>query len=464
METVGVYLKKERESRNISLSEASRLTKISEFYLDYIEKDDFDKLPQGPYIKGYISCYSRLIGGNEDEALKLYDLLNGKRTQDEDTPPDPPGDTGWKAAIGASLNSIVSALDKTKNGGRNHPPERPEATSSRLLPVVSALKKAGASIKAIGPSIQKKSVFLKTIIPFFKKTATSVSANLRFSHQRIWLTGCIFLLGAAILVFAGFGFYHLFIYDGHPPTAAEQQVLQDREEPFPPAIGAEKKLLPPRSKDSSATSRPREERTVKREGLPLVSLSADQKRPPSLSTNPDGDRVRAGSTAEKADSNFAPDSQPDALPPDSSVQQGNSALGRTGAGKGKNVSSDGIGMAARPSSGPATAAVNLSVLSASVCSGIENRMPAGVDTSFPSSVQRVYVWNRIEAREIPSKIRHIYYFKGRKISDVTLDVRSPYWRTWSYKSISDNRYQGEWRVDIASNGGEVLRRLYFEIK
>jgi hypothetical protein len=74
------------------------------------------------------------------------------------------------------------------------------------------------------------------------------------------------------------------------------------------------------------------------------------------------------------------------------------------------------------------------------------------------------VWSAIEVQQVPSEIRHIYYFKDRVISDVSLDVRSPYWRTWSYKIIAKERYRGEWRVDITSADGEVLRRLYFEIK
>ena len=72
METVGDYLKKQREAKNISLRKVSHLTKISEFYLDCLEKDDYEKLPQGPYIKGYISSYATLIGGNAEEALRLY--------------------------------------------------------------------------------------------------------------------------------------------------------------------------------------------------------------------------------------------------------------------------------------------------------------------------------------------------------------------------------------------------------
>ncbi len=84
METVGIYLKKERELKNISLRELSRLSKISMLYLDCIERDEFEKLPQGPYIKGYISSYSRLIGGNVDEAINLYESLKQKEAQTDE--------------------------------------------------------------------------------------------------------------------------------------------------------------------------------------------------------------------------------------------------------------------------------------------------------------------------------------------------------------------------------------------
>ena len=77
METVGDYLKKEREAKNISLRKVSHLTKISEFYLDCLENDDYEKLPQGPYIKGYISSYATLIGGNAEEALQICRSSNG---------------------------------------------------------------------------------------------------------------------------------------------------------------------------------------------------------------------------------------------------------------------------------------------------------------------------------------------------------------------------------------------------
>jgi hypothetical protein len=113
---------------------------------------------------------------------------------------------------------------------------------------------------------------------------------------------------------------------------------------------------------------------------------------------------------------------------------------------------------------PTNVDASLKVSKAAVCRAIENRMPAGVDQSFTTSDGKIYVWTNIEAKQVPLKIRHIYYFGGKKISDVSLDVRSSNWRTWSSKTIDNRRYRGEWRVDIATSKGEVLRRLYYEVK
>ena len=470
METVGVYLKNERETKNISLREVSRLTKISEFYLDYIEKDDYEKLPQGPYIKGYISSYSRFIGGDVDEALKLYDSLNRKRNQTEEIQPEIPKDKGWKASIGASLNSIVSSVKNKKNNGRNDPPEKPEAnlwktcTASLVGKNRSSFKAAASSVKAKSTSLKAAVSPLKTIVPIFKKAASAVATNRWFTHRWTWLYAGIALFGAGILALAGFGFYHLFIHDEHPPIVAELQILQDKETPLLPPMVAEKKVLPSRSTDVSVTSKKPKESANKKELFSLLDLPADQKRPSSLPDKPDATVSRATSNAQRSSGASKPADQVStplsiaSLPAEAAVSSRIAADSENSAPSGQKL------LAASPSPVSTAAAFNLNVLKASTCSEIKNRMPAGVHTTFPSSVQRVYVWNLIESKKIPSKIRHIYYFKGEKISDVTLNVRSPYWRTWSYKRISNNRYQGEWQVDIATIGGKVLRRLYFEIK
>ena len=76
MQTLGEYLKKGREARNISLSDISDYTKISKIYLDGLENDDYTNMPAELYVKGYISSYASCIGIDEHEALKLYDSFH----------------------------------------------------------------------------------------------------------------------------------------------------------------------------------------------------------------------------------------------------------------------------------------------------------------------------------------------------------------------------------------------------
>ena len=78
MQTLGEYLKKGRETRNISLSDISDYTKISKIYLDGLENDDYTNMPAELYVKGYISSYASCIGIDEHEALKLYDSFHSE--------------------------------------------------------------------------------------------------------------------------------------------------------------------------------------------------------------------------------------------------------------------------------------------------------------------------------------------------------------------------------------------------
>ena len=117
-----------------------------------------------------------------------------------------------------------------------------------------------------------------------------------------------------------------------------------------------------------------------------------------------------------------------------------------------------------PLSKPNTIGGLIKVSNATICRAIENRMPAGIDRVFTTSAGKIYLWTEIEAKQVPTMIHHIYYLDGEKISDVSLDVRSARWRTWSSKTIANQRYRGGWRVDIATSSGEILRQLYFEVK
>jgi len=103
------------------------------------------------------------------------------------------------------------------------------------------------------------------------------------------------------------------------------------------------------------------------------------------------------------------------------------------------------------------------VLKAAVCTDVKDKKPSGKNNSFQWSTDRVYIWNLIKCESHLSSIRHIYYFKGQKVSDIVLDIKSPLWRTWSYKALLDKRFIGPWKVDITSADGKLLQRVHFNV-
>lgn len=451
METVGVYLKKERESKNISLRELSRLSKISPLYLNFIEKDEFDKLPQGPYVKGYIASYSRLIGGNVDEAITLYEALNKKRIQTVEIRPDIPSHHG---SNGLHEKPKRKAWKKP-NGSRFSEAKTLFNTVVSSVPINRfSFNAAGTSIKNIGSAVRINRNWFDIVISFFNKIALSWS----------WRYAFMALLGSGFLALAGFGFYHLFIYDPNPLSLSQLQRVQDKDARPLPAIGSEKSVLPSEPPEASPTADQLDKDADNKRHADPANPPEAKKLATTSFTHPDaampGTKLEPENTSGTSNT-MAQTNTP--LSGSSSTTEKPDSI-RTTPGTENQLRSGQSELTTGPSSESTTVEARLKVLQATVCAEIKNRMPAGVDTSFPTSAQRVFVWSKIHAQQIPSTIRHRYYFDGQKISEVTLNVRSTYWRTWSSKNISNKRFQGEWRVDITSADGKVLRRLYFEVK
>jgi len=83
-ETLGQYLRREREARNVSLEELSRGTRISRPYLEALERDDFLFFSKREYTLGFLRGFARHLGLDPDEVLKRYriqwELTNRKET------------------------------------------------------------------------------------------------------------------------------------------------------------------------------------------------------------------------------------------------------------------------------------------------------------------------------------------------------------------------------------------------
>ena len=71
-ESVGALLKKQRESRAMSLAEVSRVTRIPMATLEQIESDRFDSLPGEVFVKGFLKSVSLAVGLVPEEVLARY--------------------------------------------------------------------------------------------------------------------------------------------------------------------------------------------------------------------------------------------------------------------------------------------------------------------------------------------------------------------------------------------------------
>ena len=71
-ETLGQYLRQERESRSVSLEELSKGTRISLPILEALERDDFAFIPQREFIPGFLRGIARHVGLDRDEVLRRY--------------------------------------------------------------------------------------------------------------------------------------------------------------------------------------------------------------------------------------------------------------------------------------------------------------------------------------------------------------------------------------------------------
>jgi cytoskeleton protein RodZ len=74
-ESLGKYLQREREARRISLREVADHTRVREHFLKAIEEDQFDLLPSGTYVKGFLLTYVKYIGLDPNDVILCYERI-----------------------------------------------------------------------------------------------------------------------------------------------------------------------------------------------------------------------------------------------------------------------------------------------------------------------------------------------------------------------------------------------------
>lgn len=109
----GERLKREREMREVSLTEVTQATRIGPRYLEALENEQWEKLPGGAFNRGFVRAVARYLGLDEENLLAEYDLA---RSQDSAKSPAPrpaenriPQPSKWPMVLTALILLLVVA-------------------------------------------------------------------------------------------------------------------------------------------------------------------------------------------------------------------------------------------------------------------------------------------------------------------------------------------------------------------
>jgi len=115
METLGTYLKTEREKAGVTREGISAATKIRTGLLANLEDDALDNLPGGVFLRGFVRSYLDVLHVNPDRGLELLDA----QVEPEALPPcyttgpcvqEDPSLTGGKFKLAHLLVLVVALL------------------------------------------------------------------------------------------------------------------------------------------------------------------------------------------------------------------------------------------------------------------------------------------------------------------------------------------------------------------
>ncbi len=107
----GLWLRREREAREVTLEEISDVTKISKTYLKALEEERFDVLPAPVFAKGFLREYARYVGLDPDEVVNSY--LSALTVEEPEVGPpqgQPQGRSSFEWMIGVILAVALLVL------------------------------------------------------------------------------------------------------------------------------------------------------------------------------------------------------------------------------------------------------------------------------------------------------------------------------------------------------------------
>ncbi len=80
---LGKLLKEYRESANLSVEGISDALCLNPSAIEALENEQFDSLPESPYVRGYLRHYASLTGKDSETLIEMYNKLRGEQATAE---------------------------------------------------------------------------------------------------------------------------------------------------------------------------------------------------------------------------------------------------------------------------------------------------------------------------------------------------------------------------------------------
>src|SRR5687768_15466003 len=163
---VGTTLRTARELRGLQVAQLAARTKIPVGILRAIEDNEFDKVPSGIFVRGFIRAYAREVGLDATEMVEQFLPVRADVPSEGNTEAplaasapikpshiDPEG-SGWRLDLGYAVivPALVVCLVSFNPGGTSEgTPSTPAAAPPPTPPPVAEAAPVAAGAAATGP-------------------------------------------------------------------------------------------------------------------------------------------------------------------------------------------------------------------------------------------------------------------------------------------------------------------------
>jgi cytoskeletal protein RodZ len=134
--SLGKYLRAVREEKEISIEELAEITRIKQSYLEAIEEDKYDGLPQGPYLQLFLKSYSEALDLDYEKVASYLETAAAQQAA-KNSRPKPGKETPaakQPEQKPQTLKPVVDIHDK-----RQQAPQKAASDTKKYLGIIGAV-------------------------------------------------------------------------------------------------------------------------------------------------------------------------------------------------------------------------------------------------------------------------------------------------------------------------------------